>query len=112
MADAASKVDLVKIKFPDVMKTKEVKSNSFAVRHSSVGTAAVKIIGEQLDRNSVIIRNLSADNVWIGTYGVIAGTNGNGFPLRQWESVTLTYTIGEIYAITEANTSVVAIIEE
>lgn len=108
----SKKVDVVKIKFPDLVKTKEIKSDGFAVRHHVTSTVAEKVVGENKDRNSVMLRNLSADTVYIGTYGVIAGINGNGFPINQNEVVVLTSTIGEIYAINEANTSVLAIIEE
>lgn len=97
---------------PPLVRTKTKTSIGFVHNHVYLTTVASVIIGENIKRNSIMIRNLGAETVWVGESGVSAGTNGNGWPIETDEVLVLDYSYGAIYGIVEQNTGVVAIIEE
>jgi hypothetical protein len=100
------------VKVVNVVTTNEKRSMMASFRHTTVTTVPSPICGENTERNSIIIKNLDTDVVWIGDRQVSTGNTGNGYPLVKNESITIDKTIGEIYAVTAANSSVIAIIEE
>ena len=110
--NTAIKTDLVKIKFPDVIKTKEIKKHGRTWRHSLVTTLIAVACGENKDIESTMIKNLSAETVWLGDRNTVAGTNGNGWPLTTNDTMIIDKSYGEVYAIVENNIAVLAIMEE
>jgi hypothetical protein len=114
MADKKNKtqVELQRVKIAGVVTTHEESSDNASFRHTSVSTVPMAICGENKKRNAITIRNLSGDTVWIGDRHVLAGINGNGFPLFQNDVINLDKNTGEIFGVTAANTSTLAIIEE
>lgn len=106
------KVDLVKIKFPDVLVTKDLKKQGRTWRHSLVTTQISVVCGESPLVESVMIKNLSAETVWLGDRGTTSGINGNGWPLTTNDSIVLDRSYGEVYAVVENGTAVLAVMEE
>jgi hypothetical protein len=100
------------VKVVNVVTTNEKRAMMASFRHTTVTTVPAPICGENVERNSIIIKNLDTDVVWIGDRQVTVGNTGNGYPLVKNEVITIDKTIGEIYAVTAANSSVIAIIEE
>lgn len=113
MADKEpKKVDVVKVKFPDIVRTQDIKKRGRVWRHSLVTTTNNPVCGENVDIESTTIRNLSAETVWIGDRLAAPGLNGNAFPLKEDDIIVIDKSYGEIYAATENGTAVLAILEE
>lgn len=97
---------------PPIVKMKRDTAIGFVHNHVQVQTVVTPIIGENPNRKSLIIRNITPEVIWVGESGVSAGLNGNGFPLKEDNTIILDNSFGAVYAIVENNTGVVAIIEE
>lgn len=106
------KVDLVKIKFPDIITVKLLKKRGRTWRHSLVNTVNNVVCGENNEVESTLIKNLSAETVWLGDRETEAGINGNGFPLTTNDTIVIDRSFGEVFAIVENGTAVLAIMEE
>ncbi|MBR1173908.1 hypothetical protein JQ617_08080 [Bradyrhizobium sp. KB893862 SZCCT0404] len=82
-------------------------NETFTAKQANVTSAASKIVPEAA-RDTVMIRNIGSNTVYVGGSNV---TSSTGFPINAGEALTLESTI-DVYAITASGTSVVAILEE
>lgn len=99
-------------KLPDTIFTRDKKKRGRVFRHAYVTTVAQVICAENIDVDSTLIRNIKATTVWIGNSDLVPGENGNGYPVFQNEVLTIDKSYGEVFAATEEETSVLAIMEE
>lgn len=99
-------------KNPPLVSLKTAIGLGIVHNHVYVNTNVTPIVGENPKRNSVFIRNLSQEIVWVGESGVRAGLDGNGFPIKEDEILMLDRSYGPIFGVTEANTAVLAVMEE
>jgi len=84
-------------------------SEAFEASQVSVSSSAVEVAAPSANNESVVVKNLGPETVYIGNSGV---TTGQGYPLSPGESVDggAVYNEGSIYAITAGGTSTLAAI--
>ena len=75
----------------------------------AIGIIATRIISKNLQRKSIIIRNIGSSDIYIGSLSV---TVNSGLLLRLDDVLILDKTKGEIYAISDSIAGTVVYLEE
>jgi hypothetical protein len=112
MTEKRQQIEPHPVRIVGFVNTKTANALAASFRHTTISTNLSAICGENKQRSSIIIKNLSVDTVWIGDRHLVPGIMGAGYPLCTRESIRVTDNIGEIFAATEANSSLISIIEE
>lgn len=75
----------------------------------AIGTITTRIVSKNLQRKSIIIRNVGSSDIYIGSLSV---TVNSGLLLRLDDVLILDKTKGEIYAISDSIAGIVVYLEE
>lgn len=75
----------------------------------AIGIIATRIVVKNLQRKSIIIRNVGSSDIYIGSLSV---TVNSGLLLRLDDVLILDKTKGEIYAISDSIAGIVVYLEE
>lgn len=100
---------LVNIGYSAVTGVNTAVSTAFSTDQKTITSTATLIVASNSIRKSILIRNIGAVDIYIGTSAV---TTANGFLLKANESIGLDRNTAAIYGRTASTSGTVSILEE